>query len=811
MISLVYSFLFFHFLLPPFRGFDALWRYFPESLVYYQLNRIPLINYLDFRPITYEPVNTLLYTFTYYLTNDQNLIFIPPLFFVALLFLIYSIADFYFKDRKKAIISIILFCCVPVIYWMVQYWLYYQELYITYFFTVAVFYFIKYFSSMNISDIILSSIGLSLAILSKTSGWVLLPIILLLIPFGKYDKKVKTFLLIIYWLVLSYYASKITFFWLFIPLGMYTALLLYSLKNTPSSQDVTIKQRVLSIILVIVGTGIGGYWMFEILQRIPSGFQNPISIYFGGNSFQFNFPLITGGYNLILEHMHAADMITSVFIILFGVAFVPSWLIPKILGFFKSKDNFSLYVWILLPNMIWITEFGLVYSVRYIIMITIPLVILTTSGMYELWKRLKPYINSLPEEPSLVFIVLLVIMGIFIFYPTVRQIFFIKFPIIFVQFNDCFEQSFLFDAFWLYQLIVGLLSVGLIYYVLKFSRNSKTIFFNSLRLKLKHFPFIVYAFIFIIILSIVTAPFSILLVINDFNLEKTNAAFDPSSSNEYQDIVSYLINENIVNSTIFTVYVPGLSYFTNIPSINLIDDQDLIASLFTNHNVSTDLTLFHDPLAYFKQNYSITTPLYNPSLGYVAVPNIDHYTYDYYTAYYTSKYYFFDLLNNPKFFTLAVSNDLYNLYKIVSPIPNYFYGIYSVELANNTNNYDLLSHSAFGQSQSLQLLIKMDFSMVQYLPSLPQINLTYQLQNGTHVSLLYNISSTNLSSDFQDLAIKLPSVSGNFSLQSISLTDPINPPLDLLSISNLLFPPNQFISSQNITEYNVSAPLQIQN
>ena len=37
MISLVSSLLIFHFLLPPFRGFDALWRYFPESLVYYQL------------------------------------------------------------------------------------------------------------------------------------------------------------------------------------------------------------------------------------------------------------------------------------------------------------------------------------------------------------------------------------------------------------------------------------------------------------------------------------------------------------------------------------------------------------------------------------------------------------------------------------------------------------------------------------------------------------------------------------------------------------------------------------------------------
>ena len=444
-------------------------------------------------------------------------------------------------------------------------------------------------------------------------------------------------------------------------------------------------------------------------------------------------------------------------------------------------------------------------------MITIPLVIITTSGLYELWKRLKIYINSLPEEPSLIFIVLLVLMGIFNFYPIVPLIFFIKFPLNFVQINDSLEQSYLFDAFWFYQLIVGLLSVVLIYYVLKLSKSSKTNFFISLRLKLKRFPFIVYSFIFIIILSVVTAPFSIVLVLNDFNLEKTNTAFDPTSSKEYEDIVSYLINENIVNSTIFTVYVPGLSYFTNIPSINLVDDQDLIASLFTNHNVSTDLTLFHDPLTYFKQNYSITTPLYNPSLGYVAVPNVDHYTYDYYTAYYSSKYYFFDLLNNPKFFTLAVSNDLYNLYKLVTPISKYFYGIYSVELANNTNNYDLLSHSAFGQSQTLHLLIKMDFSMISYLPSIPQVNLTLQLQNGTYNTLLYNISSANLSSNFQDLTINLPSISGNFFIKSISLTDPISPPLNLLSITNILFPPNQFISSQDIVKYNISSPLQIQN
>ena len=806
MFSLASALLIFHFLLPQFRGFDAFWRYYPQSLVFYQLNRIPLIDYLNFHPVTYEPVNTLLYTFTYYLTNEQNLIFLPPLFFIALLFLIYNVASFYFKDSNKSIIAVILFCSLPVINWMIQYWVYYEELYITYFFSVSVFYFIKYMTSKEVCDLILFFLGLSLAILSKTSGWILLPIILLILPFGKYDKKIKVSLLLIYWLILSFLASRITFFWLFIPLGLYTILLGYSLHNSSLTQDLKLKERILMLSFLILGILVGGYWFYSILRKIPAGFTNPALIYFSGSSFVFHFPLITGGYNLILEHMQAADMITSVFVLLFAVAFVPPWLIPKILGFIKSKDNFYLYVWVLIPNMIWITEFGLVYSIRYLIPITVPLIILITSGVYELWTQFKKRLPSLPDDPSLFFIVILVGMGIFETYPTIPLIFLIKYPIDAVQINNALEYSYKFNAFWLYQLVIGILSTIIILILLKFSIKMKFISFPKINLKFYKFRILAYSFIFIVIVSIVTAPFSILLAVNGFNLGETNAAFDPVSSKQYYDVVDYLINENVLNSTIFTVYVPGLSYFTNIPSLDLIEDQALVKELFTNTNVSIDLNLFHDPLVYFKKNYSISSSINNPSLGYVAIPNYKHYTFDYYKEYYSSKYYFFDLLQNPKFFSLVVSNDLYRLYKLVTPIPDYFYGIFKISLGDESNKVNLFSNQDFGNSSNPVLSISMDFSMLQFVPSDIELYLTLNANN-TQVSINYNPKDFNSNGNFSILNIPLKSFHGNFSLDSISLSDPTSIPFNLLKITHVYFPKNSIIQNQNFVQFNLSAPL----
>ena len=50
-------------------------------------------------------------------------------------------------------------------------------------------------------------------------------------------------------------------------------------------------------------------------------------------------------------------------------------------------------------------------------------------------------------------------MGIFETYPTIPLIFLIKFPIDAVQINNALEFSYKFNAFWLYQLLIGILSI----------------------------------------------------------------------------------------------------------------------------------------------------------------------------------------------------------------------------------------------------------------------------------------------------------------------------------------------------------------
>ena len=303
-----------------------------------------------------------------------------------------------------------------------------------------------------------------------------------------------------------------------------------------------------------------------------------------------------------------------------------------------------------------------------------------------------------------------------------------------------------------------------------------------------------------------SAPFSIILVADGFNLQKTNAQFDPVSSKQYQDLIDYLINENVLNTTIFTVYVPGLSYFTNIPSIDLVEDQALIKPLFTNLNVSTDLQLFRDPLLYFKQEYSINSSLNNPSLGYVAVPNYNHYTFDYYKEYYSSKYYLFDLLNNPKFFSLVVDNDLYRLYKIVSPIPDYFYGMFKISLHDQSISKNLFSSSISDNSTNPILSISMDFSMLQFVPSDIELYVNIETNNSVN-SINYNSKDFNSTGNFQILNIPLNTYPSNFSLSSITLSDPTSIPFNLLKITHVYFAQNTFIRKNDLVQYNISEPL----
>jgi hypothetical protein len=805
-LILAFSLLLFNFLLPQLRGFDAFWRYFPESLVYYQLNRIPLVNYLNFRPITYEPVNTLIYAFSYYLTNEQNLIFIPALFFIALIVLVYDISLYYFKEKRKAYISIILFCSLPLIHWLIEYWVFYQELYIVYFFTLSIFCLIKYLSSRDQIYLLLSSITLTLTLLSKISGWVILPIFLFIIPFGKYDKKIKFFFLFCLWLVLSVLASTITFFWLFIPLAVYTIIIGYSVYNSSLESNIKKIDYLFIFSLLTIATLAGGYWLYKISQRIPSGYQNPFLIYFGGDYISYKFPLITSGYNLILEHSHAADIITSSFVILFGVAFVPSWLLPKIFGFNKFKNNYHLYIWTFIPLMVWLTEFGLVYSIRYILPISIPLVIVLTEGVFECWNILRHYLPKLPTAISSKYIALVALFGMFNFYPTIPLIFLIKFPIDTVQINGALENSYLFNAFWYYQLFIGLFSGFLVYILFKLSSEVK---FRDLKSKInfpKFFRFPAYFFAFITIIFIMLAPFSILLTVNNFDINSTNAVFDPTSSKDYQEVVEYLTNENVINTTIFTVYVPGLSYFTNIPSIDLKEDIKLIEPLFENNNISIDLELFNDPLSFFKQNYSINFPLNNPSLGYVAIPNINHYTYDYFKADFSSKYIFFDLLDNQAFFKKVIDNNQYRLYKIVEKLPHIFYGIFKIAVVTESDSVNLFSNTIKKSSQTANLSIGMDFSVINIKPQNPKLQITFESDNRTFVQNYY-MKDFVMNGNFSFFNLDLQKLKGVYSIKSISLSDSNPISENIIKIINITLPTNTIISDTNSVSMNVTSPI----
>jgi len=185
----------------PIRGYDALWAYIPESLWYWRTNHIPVLNLLNFRPSSKEPAHILLFSYSLYTTGELSIQFLPILFLLGWVAIIYLFTIRMWQNQIKALFAVLLFLVTPFMNWLVNFWAYYQDIYLAFYFSAALYcvFAITQFDESHKKAIFYTFLGglsVCLALLSKLSGWVLLLVILLVIPFKNRQRIIPSVLVL---------------------------------------------------------------------------------------------------------------------------------------------------------------------------------------------------------------------------------------------------------------------------------------------------------------------------------------------------------------------------------------------------------------------------------------------------------------------------------------------------------------------------------------------------------------------------------------------------------------------------------------
>lgn len=712
--SLVGGMVVLHLLLPPLRGFDALWRYFPEALVFYQTDQIPVVNYLDYRAVTYEPVNTLLYAFTLYLYQSPNFVYLPLLYVGALVLTCYNVAQLVFKDKSQQLFTTCLFLTIPLFHWLVEFFIYYQEIYVTYFFSVAVLYLKAFYDQQKGWSSLLTFYGaVSLTLLSKINGWLVLPVLILAIPTGQVGRRTQQGLAVVLWVVLSVQGASVTFVLTLLPLFLYLFAYLVSVEKSTDKQISGTKHAPL---LGAVGLGIitGASWLVLVSQRLPVGSSETYGRFLKFGSPSFSFPTVKAGSELLLELSHMADMTTAYFVIFFGMAFAGIWLVAKTLGLRQFLNQKYLVAWLTAPTMVWVTHLGQTGSVRYIAFLLIPVAILTSAGVYELWRLLRAKNPSLPHNPPKTYLGLFLAAGMINFYPLIPLIFLLRWPVDKTQVALALDTSYRVNGDVLFQLILALVFLAILAsYLLNYSvvgLVSRMI--ERKRWKRQGEVFLGFCLVILVVLAY-SSPLSVLTIASGGDLESQRAFYEPAASPEYEAVVDYFIQENVLNITILTMNIPGLGFYTNIPTLDIRQERTLAAPFYANENVTDGLLLLQDPLRQAKDQWGVETTVGTPSVGYVVIPGVNHPWRPYYNTLYRDSSYLFSLLHNNLLFRSEVENDLFEVYKLVKPLPHSYIGVVDVFVRGSDNTaFSLLERQNKTWVPNPVLDIVLDLAMV---------------------------------------------------------------------------------------------------
>ncbi|MHA2276333.1 MAG: hypothetical protein ACXAC2_11220, partial [Candidatus Kariarchaeaceae archaeon] len=552
-------------LIYPERGWDALQFYFPNSIYFFLEDDIPsTVNPFTFFPTFKPPSNTLFLVYSLYATKGFYAHLFPVAFLLAIVCATIIFAMDLGMTKRKAKITSIFLITTPAVYVTMLEYSFYQELPVTFFYSMGIIYYQKGQKDGKMGDYILSAFGVSLAVLSKLSGFTSILLILIIFPVlnSKYDKRVRIFILSVLGLFFARKAIFDTYFGTGILIIIITGLIIYQLiktrDNTIQSYS-SLKPGTFGILFTsfafIVSLGI---WIRHMLQ-FPQTMETLQNLYFERNrqSIAWDFVSIDLIGEVYLENAHSVNFLTSVFPVFIGSQFTLFLLLPKIIGLKKAYKKYpAVNLWFGSFYIFWLAYHSQT-SIRYLSIIWIPLSILTVLGVEEIIKYFK--VQKYSDQ-----IYLLLIFTNFLFYYS-----FIPFEFIFLDYHSRLYEYHVS----LFRLLIYFLTFwGAMYQILRYlSRKDGSTTDETIVKKYRRNRNVT-----IILLStmIVVAPISAQIIVftyTGFDRDEFQDIWIYDNRQEVQELVNYMIELDYnFESVTVVVNIPGLGYWLNRPVFDLM-------------------------------------------------------------------------------------------------------------------------------------------------------------------------------------------------------------------------------------------------
>ncbi len=653
IILLLFDYLFLE-LIQPLRGFDALYYYLPEAEIFSQTGRITEINYLSFLPVVKSPLNVLLFVYTKYITGEFAIHLIPFLFLVGIVLLTYDFALELFENQSIALMASIFVLTLPLTYWLMNWWAFYQDLYLCYFFSIACYFCLKWYkNSTNHIFGGLLTIAIITAILTKITAWTLPIILLVWLPNGIKDKRLRIIAITLLGIFLCIQTATRIFIGNTLPIIV--VLLLSAFFIIKENLDFKSEKNLIRIVPIGLGILLGSYWLINRIELSNSVWNGIVNLYFNfSENVMWNYPTQHSDPLLhTLETVHSVNFFSATGILVLGSVFVLPWIILKIYALKNYLPISPLLIWILLFFAIWLAYYS-TSSIRYLAPILIPMILCVSWGCYNLISKIKT------DKTKQFWEILFIFAGTACFYYLI--------PINSLTVTDQTQNTigFAFNQaalnYYSNPIILSLAAVILIltfYYGTKLEVQSKIKGVKKV-INLK----IIRTLMICVIITIPIAVQSYLLIYSKGNISEFNAIMEYEYRPEYQEMVDVIVQQNQPLSGILTVRTPGIQFFTGQPVLDIYYQRYLFKEdlFFTWTNLSKIISVLLNPQTHIIDLSNQTS--FGFSIRYILVPsNQNLYFNSYMTQIYNNSI-LFRSLENQTYFSKLYNNPEFVLYQI---------------------------------------------------------------------------------------------------------------------------------------------------
>lgn len=718
----------------PIRGFDALFMYIPESIWYYRVNTIPPVDLLVFRPIVKEPAHILLFTFVLYTTGNLFIQLLPVLFMVGLALVTYAFVMEQWGDETKALFSMILLLVLPFTNYLFNFWPYYQEIYVAFYFSTTLFavYKLTHRSlprNEQLFYLLFGALSLAMSVLAKLNGWILVGLILVLLPFTGKARAIPALVLTGVTAVLVLRAVGFLYWGFAVALVVGFAYLLTLIVKREGNNNTS---ALVGLLVVPLGVLFGGFWLVESFNRFDSAESSFVQQYMTFVSDQVAQVFPERGlesYNYILESAQSTNFFAVVLFLFVGNFFAVFWLVPKLRALVDSSVAFF-SAWAVFVFEVWMVFHG-VGSTRYLTPLLVPLVVLVTHGVYLVWADLSKRQDGVP---------LAMLLG---FSSSALLSYYFPIPLeTFLGFDDdvnSIGDASLRSAELYYDNTLLVLSLVLLVSGLTLLALKKT------KVLLSDHPFTMGqlrfkdAFVVVFCLLIVVFPVAIpgtVLVGLGGDVGTFQTTWEYQNRPAIQEVAEVIVMDDQPLSSIITLNAPALMYLTNQPTLDLFAQRGLL-NFFDVANITYLLSLLKDPVGLIAEvaNETIDVGLDLTSFDYVVVPNYGNLFYRFYGSNIYLSSPLFSLVKNPNLFMVLHENPEFVVYKRTYQSP-LFGGLVDLRLDNNDTTSSIVGKVQRKQTFTAAPFVRgvFDFQMVGGQP----INLTVAVKGIEGVNQFWN-------------------------------------------------------------------------